>query len=120
MRHFCWQKHSEFGASPKLEIAPPDRGVINPLPSGEVAARSADGEGPSKFSAIPLHHAVHGPPPPVGEDISPQQPFMHHFAALCEADGGGDFVVIGQDRLSSFFVPKGGEEIIEVAREQSR
>src|SRR3546814_17610267 len=39
---------------------------------------------------------------------------------LGQADGGGDFIVFGKDGFARFLVPEGGEEIVEVAREQRR
>src|SRR3546814_1648298 len=52
--------------------------------------------------------------------MSGGEPFVDDLATLGQADGGGDFIVFGKDGFARFLVPEGGEEIVEVAREQRR
>ena len=55
---------------------------------------------------------------PVRRGRSAQQPLADDLAALCKADGLGDFVFLGQHGAALFLVPERGEEVVEVARKQ--
>src|SRR5438552_12026956 len=47
------------------------------------------------------------------------EPLVHDLAALRQADGFDDLVIVGKHRPALLLVPKGRKEIVEVPREQS-
>src|SRR5205085_2251812 len=46
------------------------------------------------------------------------QPLVHDFAASRQPDSFDDLIVVGKRQPPLLLIPEGGEEIIEIAREQ--
>src|SRR4051812_26650280 len=49
-----------------------------------------------------------------------RQPLADHLAVAREPDRLDDLVVVGERRRALLLVPEGGDEIVQVAREQGR